>query len=374
MSDEVIVVTGFPGSFLGRRVFLKLVEEKPRAQLRCIVPTRFMNDAKRDLAALPMRDRRRVQVLEGDAASMDLGLSGKEYLALAKEVTVIHHCASVTHPNTSRAAAEATNIRSAREALELASAADHLERLVHWSTSFVSGARRGYVLEMDLDGSHGFNNAVEETRFLAEEIIQAGARDFPTTILRPSIIVGDSVTGEVQRMEGPYLLVLLMLSAPQDLRIPMPSRGDIPLNLVPIDYVVRAGLAIADNPRSIGRTFHIVDPDPLTARRVFELIAEASDRPVPRGFVPTNVAATLMRAPGLGKYAQVPRTFLSQLATEVVWDDRNARDLLASAELQCPPFEDYVKTMVDYVKAQQDKRRAARGDIALTIEEDDLPT
>ncbi len=358
MRKRTAVLTGFPTSFLAVRVLRKLLAEDPGLRVRCVVPEKFLPRAAGVLAGLPEGDRERAEVIEGDAASMDLGLSGREFRALAAEVDLIHHCAAVTYLGVERQIAEDVNVGGAREILELAEAADHLERLVHWSSALVSGGRRGYVLEEELSAPAGFRNAIEETRFRAERIIRQAAAHVPTTILRPSIVVGDSVSGEIDRFEGPYLLVMLMLSAPVDLRMPMPGRGEIPLNLAPIDYVVDAGWAITEDSRSVGRTFHIVDPDPLTARRVFELIAKAAGRPVPRGFLPTNLATTLLRTPGLERFAHVPRTFLEQLATEVVYDDRNTREILAGRGIECPPFESYVDVLVQHVREQQAKRRA----------------
>src|SRR6185503_4565801 len=129
---------------------------------------------------------------------------------------------------------------------------------------------------------------------------------------------------------------LLMLSSPVDLRVPLPGRGDVPLNLVPIDYVVDAGHAIASDPRSIGRTFHLVDEQPATARRVFELIAEATGRPGPVGSLPSQLATAVLRTPGLERFSHIPRTFLEQLASEVTYDARNARELLEPAGIRCP--------------------------------------
>jgi len=362
---KIVLLTGFPTSFLAKRVLWKLLEDGKRRRIRCIVQPHFMERAQEELAGLPAQQRGQVELLEGDAAAMDLCLSGAEYMELAREIDIIHHCAAVTYFGVERQVAERTNIGGAREMLELAEAADHLERLVHWSTALVSGARRGYVLEEELSAPEGFRNIIEETRFRAERIVREAMNHVPTTILRPSIIVGDSASGEVDRFEGPYLLVLLMLNSPVDLRMPMPGRGDIPLNLVPIEYAVDAGCHIASDPRPIGRTFHIVDPEPLTAKRVFELVAKAAGRPLPRGFLPTNVATALMRTPGLERFATVPRAFLEQLATEVVWDDRNARELLADAGLECPTFESYVDTMVRYVREQQAERRASSVETAL---------
>jgi nucleoside-diphosphate-sugar epimerase len=201
-----------------------------------------------------------------------------------------------------------------------------------------------------------FRNVVEETRFRAEQLMRDAMTQLPVTILRPSIVVGDSTTGEIDRMEGPYLLILLMLNSPLELRIPLPGRGDQPLNLVPLDYVIDAGLAIANDGRSAGRTFHLVDENPLTVRRVFELVAEAAGRPKPVGSVPTQLATALLRAPGLQRFSQIPTAFLEQLATDVVYDARNTRELLAGTGLECPLASTYLKVMVDYVRRTQAQR------------------
>jgi nucleoside-diphosphate-sugar epimerase len=179
-------------------------------------------------------------------------------------------------------------------------------------------------------------------------------------VLRPSIIVGDSRTGEIDRIEGPYLLILLMLSSPVDLRVPLPGRGDVPLNLVPIDYVVDAGYAISRDPRAIGRTFHVVDENPPSARRVFELIAEATGRPGPVGSLPSQLATALLRTPGLERFSHIPRTFLEQLATAVTYDAHNTRELLSGTGIECPKAASYLTVMVDYVRAQQQKRAQDR--------------
>jgi thioester reductase-like protein len=357
----VTLVTGFPTSFLATRMVRKVLAEDRTGEVRCVVQEKFLERAKETIETLPPRDRSRLVIVEGDVAAMDLGLSGKEFVALAAEVDVIYHCAAATYLGVSREVAERVNVDGVREVIELASEASHLRRLVHWSTALVSGGRRGYVMEEELAAPEGFRNVVEETRHHGEQLVRrAMAKGVPTTILRPAILVGDSVTGEIDRFEGPYLLVLLMLNSPVDLRVPLPGRGDVPLNLVPIDYVVDAGWAIASDERSKGKTFHLVDPTPRSARRVFELIAQEAGRPLPRGFVPTNLATALLRAPGLERFAHVPRAFLEQLATEVVYDDRAARELLDPRGIKCPGFDSYVDVMVQYVRQQQSKKTARR--------------
>jgi thioester reductase-like protein len=358
MSRARTLVTGFPSSFLARRVVQKLLAVEPHSLITCVVQTKFHARAQAAIDELEPGERKRVELLEGDIASMDLGLSGKEFRELARDVEVIHHCAAITYLGADRRSAEHVNVGGTREVVELAEAADNLSRLVLWSTALVSGARRGYVLEGELTSEAGFRNNIEATRFRAERIVREASARVPATVLRPATIVGDSRTGEIDRFEGPYLLVQLLLSAPSDLRLPLPARSDVPLNLVPVDFVVNAGCAIARDPRSVGRTFHLVDPHPLTTRGVFERIAHEAGRPTPRGAVPTRIAAALLRAPGLDRLARAPRAFLEQLGTEVVYDARNAEELLMNTGIHCPPFEGYVAALVEAVRREQAARRA----------------
>jgi nucleoside-diphosphate-sugar epimerase len=183
----------------------------------------------------------------------------------------------------------------------------------------------------------------------------------PVAVVRPSTIVGNSVTGEVDRFDGPYLLFLLVVTSPPDLALPLPGRGDEPLNLVPIDWVARAAVAIGRDPRARGRTFHLVDPNPLTVRRVFELAAKAGGHRGPRGSIPANLAKALLRVPGLDRLTRSPRAFVETLTTPVVYDATNADELLASLGVErCPPLETYVDKLVDYVQERIRQQRATK--------------
>lgn len=353
---SVTLVTGFGATDLANRVVEQLLREDD--ELRIVAPVQESERAAAEarLGNLTESRRGRVRLLTAEPEHMDFGLSGRDYLALAGDLRVIHHCAATRRATAPRKRALATNVNGARELVELALAARDLERLVIWSAASVSGARKGYVFENELRAPAGFRSAVEESLFRAERLVRETMHRIPTTILRPSLIVGDSTTGALEHLEGPYLLVQLMLSAPPDLRIPIPARPNIPLHLVPIDYVVDAGLAILRDPRSLGQTFHLVDPHPESVAKVFEILARATGRGSPRGRLPTGIATALLRVPGLRKATQAPRSLLEHLATEVVYDDRNTQDILAATRLRCPPFETYAEKLVTYVKS---RRKAA---------------
>src|SRR5207237_1312596 len=89
-----------------------------------------------------------------------------------------------------------------------------------------------------------FRNAYEETKFEAELLVRRAMSQIPAAVLRPSIVVGDSKTGEIDRFEGPYALAILLVTSPVQVPVPLPGDGVAPLNAVPIDYVVDAAAAI----------------------------------------------------------------------------------------------------------------------------------
>jgi len=190
-------------------------------------------------------------------------------------------------------------------------------------------------------------------------------------VVRPATIVGDSRTGEIDRFDGPYLLILLIVTTPAEIAVPLPARADTPLNLVPIDFVVRASLAIGRDPRAIGRTFHLVDANPVTAKRAFDLVAKAGGRPSPRGVIPTNLAKALLRTPGLERFAKSPRAFVERLATPVRFDAKNANELLGRTGIVCPPFESYVDAIVDYVRDRIREKRERRDFEGVRLDEVD---
>jgi thioester reductase-like protein len=361
---DLVFLTGFP-SLLARAVCSEIVRSDSRARVLALVRSKSVEEARAYIDELPAEQRKRVSIVEGDAAAIDLGLSGMEFKSIACDVTRIHHCAEVTYPGTDRKTAEQVNVGGTREAIEFATSCKNLDCLVFHSTAHVAGDRRGVVLEDELKVGQSFRSVVEETKARAEKLARGAMDRLPIAVVRPSTIVGDSRTGEIDRFDGPYLLFLLVVTSPPDLALPLPGRGDDPLNLVPIDWVARAATAIGRDRRARGRTFHLVDSQPLTARRVFELVARAGGRRAPRGSIPANLAKMLLRAPGLDRLANNPRALVETMTTRVTYDARNADELFVSLGVApCPPIETYVDKLVEYVKKRTRDRRAAKKNAA----------
>lgn len=360
--DEVVLLTGFP-SFAARKMCTELVESGARTLVHAVVHAKLAGEAAEALAALPVGQRERVHLIEGDAAAMDFGLSGLEFRSITAEIDRIHHMAQVSYLGADRKLAESVNLGGARELLEVAAACPSLKCAVFHSTAHVSGDRRGLVLEGELEKGQQFRNVVEETLARGEKMVRAAMKKLPLAVVRPTIVVGDSKTGEVDRFDGPYFLILLIVTSPPDFPLPLPGRPESSLHLVPVDYYVRATCAIGRDARAPGRTFHVGDPAPLTAKRVFELVAAAGGRRSPRGFIPANLTKALLRTPGIDRFAKSPRAFLDALATPVSYSFANTAELLADTDIRCPPLESYVEGLVEYVQHRLREKRARESEV-----------
>jgi thioester reductase-like protein len=350
------LVTGFP-SYTARRMLLKLLVSS-KEQAFMLVRDKHAADAEEFVASLAPGQQKRLSVLVGDVSSMDLGLSGKEYRSLASELTNVHHMAAHLHLGASKEMIQQVNVGGTRGVLELALECRRLRRFNYWSTIHVSGDREGVIMEDELALGQSFHNPHEHSKYAAEKVVRSMSRRVPSTIFRPGIIVGDSKTGEIDRFDGPYRLMVLIVDSPIDVHLPLPGKGTAPLHLVPIDYVIDAAYELSRAEEAVSKTFHIVDPCPLSARSVYELVAERAHRKAPRGVIPAGIARTLLKLPFLSQtFGNISRTMLAGFEQNVYYNCRHTLEALRQTDVWCPPFEGYVDNLVRFVKDERAARR-----------------
>jgi thioester reductase-like protein len=346
------LVTGFPG-FIGRWLVEHIARADPDGKLYALVQPKELADAER----YAKRIGGKIELLTGDIVDMHLGLSGQEYQRLCEEVTDVFHLAALSSLNVPKESAWRVNVDGTRNVIELARDCAHLRRLNHFSTCYVCGDRLGVIAEDELDRGQTFHNAYEETKFHAEKLMQRAAASLPVSIYRPPAVVGDSKTGEIDRFDGPYYLGILLVMSPLVVPLPLPGNGIAPLNVVPVDYLVEAVWTISRDPRGAGHTFHLVDPNPMSARRAYELIAEKANKKLPRFNLSAKAADVMLRLPLLEKLARPQRaaiTYVNQLA---IFTSRNTLELLDGTGLHCPPLSSYLDKLMEYVKDFYRKRR-----------------
>src|SRR5260370_36952060 len=104
------------------------------------------------------------------------------------------------------------------------------------STAFVAGRHRGRFSERDLDLGQSFRNSYERSKFEAELLVRSAMTDVPITVIRPSIVMGHSRTGETTAFNVLYIPMRLFATG-QVRRVPALAR--LPLDIVPVDFVSR---------------------------------------------------------------------------------------------------------------------------------------
>jgi nucleoside-diphosphate-sugar epimerase len=348
---KAIFLTGYPSNLIARRLLEKIVGDDGAKPLICATPASSMPAARAHLATLSERARASVRLRPYDITAMDFGLTGDDFFQLAREVETIHHCASTVRSGMDRAAADRINVRATGEVLELAKAASGLKQLVFWSSALVSGCRQGLVMEDDLVRPSGFRSAAEQGVYRAEKLLRDVMDQVPVTVLRPSLVIENAKNSEVEPFEEPHLLIQFILNSPADMPLLLPKRGEIPLHVVPVGFVVDAGWAISNDPQSVGRAFHLVDPNPLKVSEVVKLVSKAVGKSCEVGELPTALATALLRAPGLSRWLEMPRALLEQLASNVVYDTSNTSELLQREHIECPPLPSYLDLIIERAKS-----------------------
>ena len=212
----------------------------------------------------------------------------------------------------------------------------------------VSGNRHGTIYEEDLEAGQKFHNGYERTKYEAEQIVRNAMRQLPITVIRPATIVGDTRTGEIDKLDGPYYLMVLIATNASGLRLPLLGRGDAPLHLVPIDYVIDAAWQVARRRRRRQDVPPRRSESADRARGVRGRRRARAHRGAAR-LDPAPARARRVAHAGLARLGRGPLAFLDMLDHAVHYDQTNTANALAGTTLRCPPLADYLPVLVRHV-------------------------
>ncbi|HEX6913472.1 MAG TPA: SDR family oxidoreductase [Longimicrobium sp.] len=350
----ILFFTGFPG-FLGSALLPRVLARAPDARAVCLVQPRFAALARERVTALAGTPAAgRVEVVEGDITRPGLGLTALQRQALHRSTREVYHLAAVYDLAVPRDLAMRVNVDGTRHVLELAHDCPGLARFHHVSTCYVSGRHRGVFLEDDLEKGQAFNNFYEETKYLSEAEVHGARRvGMPVTVYRPAVVVGDSVTGETQKYDGPYYVIRWLLRQPR-LAV-MPVVGDpraTVFNVVPRDFVVNALAYLSGRCDTAGHTYALADPDPPTVDEMLRTLGRATGRRMLRVPLSLKLAkGAIEHVPGVDRLLRIPAPAVDYFVHPTRYGTGHAQAALAGSGIQVPRFAAYADRLVDFVRA-----------------------
>lgn len=347
---ETIFLTGFPG-FIAARLVKRLANAD--TQFFLLVQKAFVERAMREIeeiAAVTYTPLENFALFEGDITRENLGISGEDLKTVRAETTSVFHLAAVYDLAVEKDTAYRVNFEGTRKVNEFVQSLPNLKRYNYVSTCYVAGRRTGKILETELEHDAGFRNFYEETKYLAEMEVESLKSELPVTIFRPSVVAGDSHTGETAKYDGIYYLIQYLRKAPQLLRFVNVGNAQVKLNLVPVDFVVEGIAALSKDEATIGKTIALADPRPLSTEQLFDSIAESltgrkSVVKPPPALVEKSLLLPVSPAISGLPHSAVPYFFISQ-----TYDTSVSEAFLSAHNISCPPFASYVKNLIEFAE------------------------
>lgn len=264
--NRKIFITGATGN-IGAGLAAKILSDYPLDNMILLIRADSEYDARERFrqtieTLYPDFDIRsfnnRVEFLIGDITHANLGLSGESYDRLIHSASHIIHSAACTKFDLDLNLALKTNFLGTKHIVRLAHDIKKRGRaikLAHISTAFVCGNREGIIYEDNLDEYAECANSYEYTKMIAESYVRRHMRTIPTTVFRPSVVVGDSRSGKIPRFNVLYTplkyICMRLING-------LPCDPDTRLDIVPIDFVCEAIARIfLDLDGNGSHTYHI---------------------------------------------------------------------------------------------------------------------
>ncbi len=352
-------VTGGTG-FIGHHLISLLL--KRRGKIYVLVRKGSVQKLERQKSRWGRAASRVVPVI-GDLGKPFLGLSPDQRKELQGKVDHFFHLAAVYDLMADAESQQTANIKGTENAIRLAETIK-AGRFHHVSSIAAAGLYPGTFTEHMFEEAIGLENPYFRTKHESEGLVRQKCR-IPWRIYRPGIVVGDSQTGEIDKIDGPYYFFKLIQKMRRALPAWMPTIGleGGRINIVPVDYVVKAMDHIAHQPRQDGKCFHLTDPSPMRIGEVLNLFADAAHAPQMTmrldarifSFIPGVVKQGLMMLPPVRRiYREVlkdlgmPPDVLQFINYPTKFDSRETQKLLKKTGIKVPRLDDYAWRLWDY--------------------------
>ena len=354
-------VTGATG-FIGKRLVKTLLARRGAVVYYLLRPE---SEGKvPELLAYWGVTKARAIAVPGDLTAKKLGASADDIRKLKGKIDHVYHLAAVYDLSADEESQIKVNIEGTRSAVEFARAVD-AGHFHHVSSIAAAGLYEGVFREDMFDEAEGLDHPYFMTKHESEKVVRKECK-LPWTVYRPAMVVGDSTTGEMDKVDGPYYFFKLIQRMRQILPPWMPSIGleGGRVNIVPVDFVV-AALDHISHQRGLGsgQCFHLVDPVGYRVGDVLDIFSKAAHAPKMNlfvnaalfGFIPKSVRKGMLAiAPvrrvknAVMKDLGVPESMMAFVNYPTRFDCRETQAALKGSGIECPNLRDYAWRLWDY--------------------------
>jgi NAD(P)-dependent dehydrogenase (short-subunit alcohol dehydrogenase family) len=351
-------VTGATG-FIGRHLVERLLDREGDIY----VLVREGSTGKLQTLTERWGESQRIKPVIGDLTRPRLGVSDEQLEELNGSVEHFFHLAAVYDMTADEEANRVANVEGTRHAVELANAVQ-AGIFHHTSSIAAAGQFKGLFREDMFDEGQKLDHPYHRTKFEAEKIARSQTT-IPWRVYRPAIVVGNSHTGEMDKIDGPYYFFTAIKMArhflPGWFPLVGPELGYT--NIVPVDFVAAAMDRIAHEPGLDGQAFHLAAPKSQRSGEVMNTIADAAHAPklsvridakilksLPKGTFSMLMALPAARGVRRALLADfgIPEEVLSYVGLTAQFDTRDTERALEGSGISVPPLERYADKLWDY--------------------------
>jgi NAD(P)-dependent dehydrogenase (short-subunit alcohol dehydrogenase family) len=309
-------------------------------------------------------NKTRAVPVTGDLTGKKLGVAAEDIKGLKGQIDAVYHLAAVYDLTADEESQVQVNIEGTRNMCEFAKAVD-AKHVHHVSSIAAAGMYEGVFREDMFDEAEGLDHPYFMTKHESEKIVRKECK-VPWTVYRPAMVVGDSTTGEMDKIDGPYYFFKLIQRMRQILPPWMPAVGleGGRVNIVPVDFVVAALDHISHTVKDLkGKCYHLVDPVGYRVGDVLDIFSKAAHAPKMNlfvnaallGFIPKSVKKGLMAlAPvrrvyhAIMKDLGLPEDMMNFVNYPTRFDCRETVKALEGSGIACPNLRDYAWRLWDY--------------------------
>jgi NAD(P)-dependent dehydrogenase (short-subunit alcohol dehydrogenase family) len=353
-------VTGATG-FIGKRLVKKLLARRGstvhflvREESRDKIPALLEYWGVTESRAKPVY---------GDLGKPQLGVSRAALKELTGQIDHFFHLAAVYDLKADAESQIVANIEGTKNAVALANAIK-AGIFQHCSSIAAAGLYEGVFREDMFEEAENLDHPYFATKHDSEKIVRKDVKG-AWRVYRPGLVVGDSKTGEMDKIDGPYYFFKLIQKMRGMLPPWMPTVGieGGRINIVPVDFVVDAMDHIAHVKDQDGKAFHLVDPTPYRVGDVLNTFAKAAHAPQMSlrinaallGFIPGSVKKGMLSLTPVKRIRNavmkdlgLPDDILQFVNYPTRFDARETTALLKGTGIECPRLEDYAYRLWDY--------------------------